>query len=179
MAWSWHLATDWKLSDVAMWKTDFEYQHRRERSVAGYQMLGGTWCSGTGYGFPVGDARKSTMVRSRTSSTLSMPVLRLDLDVTPDWHVYFSGSYSHSLIDDNVIYPYGCYYEAACDPTQGGTAPPYFFAPDGTYDIYDYRDPGERRADALGEVIAAGAYQDWAAMLHIILSSADRSFIAV
>jgi iron complex outermembrane receptor protein len=81
---------------------------------------------------------------------------RLDLDVTPVWHVYFAGSYSHSLIDDNVIYPYGCYYEVACDPTQGGTAPPYFFAPDGTYDIYDYRSPGERRIDALGEAIALG-----------------------
>jgi iron complex outermembrane receptor protein len=31
-----------------------------------------------------------------------------------------------------------------------GTAP-YFFAPDGTYDIYDYRDPGELRIDAQAE----------------------------
>ncbi len=36
------LATDWKLSPQAMLKTDFEYQHKRERSVAGYQLLGGT-----------------------------------------------------------------------------------------------------------------------------------------
>ena len=32
-------------------------------------------------------------------------------------------------------------------------APDYFFAPDGTYDIYDYRDPGELRIDAQAEAL--------------------------
>jgi iron complex outermembrane recepter protein len=149
------LATDWKLSDVTMWKTDFEYQHKRERSVAGYQLLGGAAVPALNTVYP------SVMLGNQIWSKPNIfdainGNSRLDLAVTPDWHVYFAGSYSHSLIDDNVIYPYGCYYEAACDPTQGGTAPPYFFAPDGTYDIYDYRDPGERRVDALGEVVASG-----------------------
>jgi len=149
------LAADWKLSDVATWKTDFEYQHKRERSVAGYQLLGGTVVPALNTVFP------SAMLGNQPWSKPNIfdginGSSRLDLDVTPDWHVYFEASYSHSLIDDNVIYPYGCYYEAACDPTQGGTAPPYFFAPDGTYDIYDYRDPGERRVDALGEAVASG-----------------------
>ena len=156
------LATDWKLSDVAVWKTDFEYQHKRERSVAGYQLLGG---SRDGSPVPVVPALDtvypSVMLGNQPWSKPNIfdainGNSRLDLDVTPDWHVYFAGSYSYSLIDDNVIYPYGCYYEAACDPTQGGTAPPYLFAPDGTYDLYDYRDPGERRVDALGEAIAFG-----------------------
>jgi iron complex outermembrane receptor protein len=149
------LATDWKLSDVAVWKTDVESQHKRERSVAGYQLLGGTTVPALDTVFP------SAMLGNQPWSKPNIfdginGNSRMDLDVTPDWHVYFAGSYSHSLIDDNVIYPYGCYYEAACDPTQGGTAPPYFFAPDGTYDLYDYRDPGERRVDALGEAIALG-----------------------
>jgi len=62
---------------------------------------------------------------------------------------------SHSLIQDNVIYAYGCYYEAEC-LGNGGTAPDYFFAPDGTYDIYDYRDPGELRMDAEAEAMVTG-----------------------
>jgi iron complex outermembrane receptor protein len=147
------LASDWKLSSAATWKTDFEYQHKRERSVAGYQLLGGTVVPSLDAVFP------SVMLGNQPWSKPNIfdainSGSRLDLDVAPDWHVYFAGSYSHSLIDDNVIYPYGCYYEAECNVAGG--PPPYFFAPDGTYDIYDYRDPGERRVDALGEAIALG-----------------------
>jgi iron complex outermembrane recepter protein len=147
------LATDWKLSPVAVWKTDFEYQHKRERSVAGYQLLGGAVVPALNTVYP--SVMLGNQIWSKPNIFDAMNGnSRLDLDVTPDWHVYFAGSYSHSLIDDNVIYPYGCYYEAECNVPGG--PPPYFFAPDGTYDIYDYRDPGERRLDALGEGIAAG-----------------------
>ncbi len=32
----------------------------------------------------------------------------------------------------------------------------YFFCPDGTYGIYDYRDPGELRMDAVAEALITG-----------------------
>ena len=35
-------AADWKITPKAILKTDFEYQHKLERSVSGYQLLGGT-----------------------------------------------------------------------------------------------------------------------------------------
>ncbi len=38
----------------------------------------------------------------------------------------------------------------------GGTSPDYFFAPDGGYDIYDYRNPGELRIDAQAEAMITG-----------------------
>ena len=50
---------------------------------------------------------------------------------------------------------YGCSYEALCQGN-GGSAPDYFFAPDGGYDIYDYRDPGELRIDAQGQALITG-----------------------
>jgi iron complex outermembrane receptor protein len=56
-----------------------------------------------------------------------------------------------------VIYPYGSQDEngnSICTNTP--SAPGYFFCPDGTYAIWDYRDPGERRIDAEGEAIATG-----------------------
>ncbi len=147
------LAADWKLSEQASFRTDFEYQHKRERSVAGYQLLGGTTVPRLNRVFPsemLGDQpwSKPNIFDSINGNA------RLDLQVTPLWHVDFAGSYSHSLIDDNVIYPYGCYYEAACNVSGGPN--PWFFAPDGTYDIYDFRSPGERRIDAEGEAIASG-----------------------
>ena len=53
-----------------------------------------------------------------------------------------------------MLYAYGCYYEAECNT---GSAPyPLFFAPDGTYDIYDYRNPGELRIDAEAEAMITG-----------------------
>jgi iron complex outermembrane receptor protein len=53
-----------------------------------------------------------------------------------------------------VIYAYGCYYDAECN--SGSSPYPWFFAPDGTYDIYDYRDPGELRIDAESEAMVTG-----------------------
>jgi iron complex outermembrane receptor protein len=80
---------------------------------------------------------------------------RLDYDLAPMWRASAAVSYSHSLINDNVIYAYGCSYEALCQAS-GGAAPNYFFAPDGGYDIYDYRDPGELRIDAVAEALVTG-----------------------
>ena len=37
-------------------------------------------------------------------------------------------------------------------------APVYFFCPDGSYEIYDYRSPGELRIDAVGEALAQGHF---------------------
>ena len=81
--------------------------------------------------------------------------VRFDDDLPGAWKVFAAAGYSHSLIDDNVVYAYGCAYEAACTDL-GGSAPDYFFAPDGTYDIYDYRNPGELRIDAQAETMATG-----------------------
>ena len=148
-------SADWKLSDAAMLKADFEYQHKRERSVAGYQLLGGTIVPDLNRLYP------STMLADQPWSKPNIfdafnANARLDTKITPNWHAYLAASYSHSLIDDNVIYPYG-----AALANDGVTplcpdAPYYFFCPDGSYEAYDYRSPGELRIDTLGEAVASG-----------------------
>ena len=67
-------------------------------------------------------------------------------------------SFSHSLIQDNVIYAYGSSLDASgnADCPGAPNAPAYFFCPDGTYGIYDYRDPGELRIDAESEAMLIG-----------------------
>ena len=45
---------------------------------------------------------------------------RLDYTFSPSWLRFAAASLSHSLIQDNVLYAYGCYYEAECN---NGTAP--------------------------------------------------------
>ena len=37
-------------------------------------------------------------------------------------------------------------------------SPYYFFCPDGSYEIYDYRSPGELRIDAVGEALVLGHF---------------------
>ena len=144
-------AADWKLSPKAILNTDFEYQHKVERSVCGYQLLGGTTVPDLSRVYPSTMLGEQSWAKPNTFDTYNTGA-RMDYDLPKMWHAFAQGGFSHSLIDDNVVYAYGCGYEAACE----GTAPPYFFAPDGGYDIYDYRDPGELRIDAEAESLATG-----------------------
>ena len=133
---------------------DFEYQHKLQRSEAGYQLLGGTTV-------PVG-VFPSVMLgyqpwsKPNTFDTFNAGS-RLQHAFNPNWSARVSGSYSHSLIDDNVIWPYG----AALDQNGNSlcpNSPLYFFCPDGSYEIYDYRSPGELRIDVDGEALLQGHF---------------------
>jgi iron complex outermembrane receptor protein len=146
-------AADWKISTRAILKGNFEYQHKVERSVCGYQLLGGTTVPDLGKVYPSTMLGEQSWAKPNTFDTFNTGA-RFDYDLPHEWKTFLAASYSHSLIDDNVVYAYGCYNEAECN---SGSAPyPWFFASDGTYDIYDYRDPGELRIDALAEAIVTG-----------------------
>jgi len=131
---------------------DFEYQHKVQRSEAGYQLLGGTTVPepvfpSTMLGFQSWSKPNTFDVFNAGS--------RLTHTFNAKWSAQISGSYSHSLIDDNVIWPYG----AALDQDGNSLCPDspyYFFCPDGSYEVYDYRSPGELRIDAVGEALVHG-----------------------
>ena len=131
---------------------DFEYQHKVQRSEAGYQLLGGTIVPWPVY--------PSTMLGYQPwSKPNTFDVFnagsRLQHSFSTNWSAQLNGSYSHSLIDDNVIWPYG----AALDADGNSLcpdSPAYFFCPDGSYEIYDYRSPGELRIDAVGDALVLG-----------------------
>ena len=146
-------AADWRLNAATIVKGDFEYQHKTERDGSGYQLLGGTVLP------DINRIYRSTMLGDQpwslpdTYDTFNTDV-RVERTFSRTWLGFAAANLSHSLIQDNVIYAYGCYYEAECNT---GAAPnPFFFAPDGTYDIYDYRDPGELRIDAEAEAMVTG-----------------------
>lgn len=138
-------AADWKLSPKAILKGDFEYQHKVERSVCGYQLLGGTVVPDLDRIYPSTMLGEQSWTKPNTFDTHNSDA-RFDYELPRGWKAFAAASYSHSLIDDNVIYPYG----------NSVSSPYYFFAPDGTYDIYDYRNPGELRIDAQAEAIVMG-----------------------
>lgn len=145
------LAANWAVNPRFTLRGDFEYQHQVQRSVAGYQLLGGTTVPSPVY--PSTMLGQQSWSKPNTFDAINTS-LRFFYLLDPNWSIEGAAGYSGSLIDDNVVYPYGCYYEAAC--TLPGGSPPWFFAPDGTYDIYDYRNPGELRIDAEGKLMLTG-----------------------
>jgi iron complex outermembrane recepter protein len=147
-------AADWKMTSKATLKNDFEYQHKVERSVCGYQLLGGTTVPDLDKVYPSTMLGAQAWAPPNTFDAYNAGT-RFDYALSNSWRTFAAASFSHSLIDDNVVYAYGCSYEAACQGN-GGDAPDYFFAPDGGYDIYDYRDPGELRIDAQAEALISG-----------------------
>ncbi len=155
---------DWKLDPATFLRTDFEYQHRIQRSVAGYQLLGGTVVPAhMSPDVMLGDQAWS---KPNTFDTFNSGA-RLDRTLPADWHAYFAGSYSRSLIDDNVIWPYGAALDANGNPLCPNS-PIYFFCPDGSYEIYDYRSPEELRIDAVGEALLNGVVKTGAIRNHMV-----------
>ena len=144
----------WQLGANTQLTTDFEYQHKVERSEAGYQLLGGTTVPAPV--FPSVMLGFQPWSKPNTFDTFNAGS-HLEHRLGKNWSMRFSSSYSHSLIDDNVIWPYG----AALDANGNSlcpNSPPYFFCPDGSYEIYDYRSPGELRIDAVGEALVLGHF---------------------
>ncbi|MEO6804449.1 MAG: TonB-dependent siderophore receptor [Granulicella sp.] len=144
-------AADWNINSKLVLRNDFEYQHKVQRSVSGYQLLGGRTIPDPVY--PSTMLGHQNWSKPNTFDTFNTGS-RLDYDFHRAWHAFAAVSYSHSLINDNVVYAYGCYYQDVCN-VPGGPAP-WFFAPDGTYDIYDYRNPGELRINAQAESLVTG-----------------------
>jgi iron complex outermembrane receptor protein len=152
-------AADWKISPRIVWKNDFEYQHKTERDGSGFQLLGGATLPNINQIYPSTMLGEQAWAPPDTYDTFNAGT-RFNFILSPNWTAFVAGSFSHSLIQDNVIYAYG----ASLDPNNGYAvncpnapyAPAYFFCPDGTYGIYDYRDPGELRIDAEAEAMVTG-----------------------
>ena len=102
-------AADWKISPKAILKGDFEYQHKVERSVCGYQLLGGTTVPDLEPAFIRRRCWASSRGPSRIPSTRSTPARAWTTILPHGWRAFAAASFSHSLIDDNVVYAYGCY----------------------------------------------------------------------
>jgi iron complex outermembrane receptor protein len=157
-------SADWKISPKALLKGDFEYQHKVERSVCGYQLLGGTMLPDLDKIYPSTMLGEQSWAKPNTFDTFNTGA-RLDYDLPHEWRAFAAVSYSHSLIDDNVVYVYGTPFDANgnVDCPGAPNAPSYFFCPSvpgvtdgGDYGIYDYRNPGELRIDAQAEALITG-----------------------
>ncbi|MEO5829560.1 MAG: TonB-dependent siderophore receptor [Rhodanobacter sp.] len=153
------LAADWKISPNATLQLDSNYQASSQRSVSGYQLLGGSTIPA--------HASRTRMLgfepwQQPVGIDSSNSTLRFDYHLSEAWTAQLSASHSRAVINDNVAFAYGCFYSADC---ASGATPGWFFAPNGDYDIYDYRSPGDTRVNDEARAVLKGAF-DTGAISH-------------
>ncbi|UDU82665.1 TonB-dependent siderophore receptor [Pseudomonas sp. HN2-3] len=123
------LAFDWQINPDATLQLDAEYQHREQRSVPGYQLLGGTQV-------PHGIDPDDRLAYQQWAKPVQNDSLnlggRFEYRFSETWTGTLSASRSKVVIDDYSAFAWGS--------SEGA-----FFASNGDYDIYDYRSPDDTR----------------------------------
>jgi iron complex outermembrane receptor protein len=146
------LAADWKINDDSKLELDTDYQTSGQRSVSGYQLLGGTT-------LPPHPSRTQLLGyqpwQRPVGIDASNTTLRYSYRFSDDWTARLSAGHSRTRIDDNVAFAYGCFYAASC---ASGATPGYFFAPNGDYDVYDFRSPDDTRQNDELRAVVAGSF---------------------
>lgn len=146
------LAADWKIAPGTTLELDSNYQTSAQRSVSGYQLLGGTTLpQDPDPGLMLGYQPWQQPVSIRATNASA----RLRHALGEDWTLRLAAGRSRSVIDDNVAFAYGCWYVDAC----WSGNPPWYFAPDGSYDIYDYRSPDDTRTGDNARASLEGRFQ--------------------
>ncbi|MGH8449180.1 TonB-dependent siderophore receptor, partial [Pseudomonas sp.] len=148
------LAFDWNISPDAVLQLDAEYQNKQQRSVPGYQLLGGTEV-------PHDASPKKLLGHQTGSHQVGIDSLNLngkfEYRFSDQWKGSLSAAHSKVVIDDYSSFAWGCYYVADCGKNT--------FSPKGDYDIYDYRSPDDTRRDDEVQAAMTGLF-DTAGLGH-------------
>ena len=145
------LAFDWNINDQSTLQLDVEYQTKEQRSVPGYQLLGGAE-------LPHDASPRKLLGYQSGSNRVGIDSLnmtgRYEYRLSDDWKASLSASRSRVVIDDYSAFAYGCYYQSDCpaEPLTG------HFTPSGGYDIYDFRSPDDTRRNDEVEASMTGLF---------------------
>lgn len=123
------LAFDWQINPDAVLQLDAEYQQREQRSVPGYQLLGGN-------SLPHGIDPHDRLAYQHWANPVTIDSLnlggRFEYRFSDNWTGSVSASRSKVVIDDYSSFAWGS--------SEGA-----YFSEAGDYDIYDYRSPDDTR----------------------------------
>ncbi|MNZ63074.1 Ferrichrome receptor FcuA precursor [compost metagenome] len=123
------LAFDWQINPDAVLQLDAEYQQREQRSVPGYQLLGGTR-------LPHDIDPHDRLAYQQWANPVTIDSLnlggRFEYRFSDNWTGTVSASRSKVVIDDYSSFAWGS--------SEGA-----YFSSAGDYDIYDYRSPDDTR----------------------------------
>ena len=143
------LAFDWNISPDALLQLDVEYQTKEQRSVPGYQLLGGTE-------LPHDASPKKLLGHQSGSKPVTIDSLNMngnfEYRFSDNWKGTLSASRSKVVIDDYSAFAWGgCATGDAC--SQGN-----YFTPEGGYDIYDFRSPDDTRRNDEAQATLSGSF---------------------
>lgn len=128
------LAFDWNISPDAVLQLDAEYQNKQQRSVPGYQLLGGTQV-------PHDASPKKLLGHQTGSKQVGIDSLNLngtfEYRFSDQWKGSVSAARSKVVIDDYSSFAWG----------GATTGLGNYFTTEGNYDVYDYRSPDDTRRD--------------------------------
>ena len=145
------LAFDWNISPNALLQLDVEYQTKEQRSVPGYQLLGGTE-------LPHPASPKKLLAHQSGSKPVTIDSLNLngnfEYRFSDNWTGNLSASRSKVVIDDYSSFAWGCYGSTRCTSTV-----PNYFSPEGNYDIYDFRSPDDTRRNDEVQAALSGSFE--------------------
>ena len=146
------LAFNWNISPDAVLQLDAEYQNKQQRSVPGYQLLGGTEV-------PHDASPKKLLGHQSGSKQVGIDSLNLNgtfkYRFSDQWTGNLSAARSKVVIDDYSSFAWG-----GATTGVGNT-----FTPAGNYDIYDYRSPDDTRRDDEVQAAMTGLF-DTAGLGH-------------
>ncbi|WPN96150.1 TonB-dependent siderophore receptor [Pseudomonas sp. MUP55] len=139
------LAFDWNISPDAVLRLDAEYQNKQQRSVPGYQLLGGTEV-------PHDASPKKLLGHQTGSRQVGIDSLNLngtfEYRFSEQWKGSVSAARSKVMIDDYSAFAWGG------DTNGVGN----YFTPEGDYGIYDYRSPDDTRRDDEVQAAMTGVF---------------------
>ncbi|KRG71795.1 TonB-dependent receptor [Stenotrophomonas terrae] len=161
------LATDWLIGERGKLEVDANYQTSMQRSASGYQLLGGST-------LPTGVDREHMLGYQPWQQPVGIASTNITAlhtyDFNANWQSRVALSHSRTVIDDNVAFAYGCYYATQC---ADGSVPGNYFAPNGDYDIYDYRSPDDTRRNQELRAELRGSF-DTGPLGHQLTVGADQ-----
>ncbi|ASU37850.1 TonB-dependent siderophore receptor [Herbaspirillum sp. meg3] len=140
------VAANWDITSTAHLQFNIEYQKKAQKSVAGYQLLGGKTVPS--------NVSPSTMLSPQSwvqpvrIDSLNMNT-RFDVELNADWSAYVNIGRSRAVIDDYLAFPYGSNVATSFSPT---------FAANGDFDVYDYRSPDDTRRNDEGQAVLQGNF---------------------
>lgn len=162
------IAADWHISPNATLELDSDYEARAQRSVSGFQLLGGSKLpTHVDVTRMLGYEPWQQPVSIHASNTS----VRFTEQLSTDWQLRLAGGHSRAVIDDNVAFAYGCYYVSLC--ADGTAVPGHFFAPNGEYDVYDWRSPDDTRSDDEVRAVLQGRVDTGAVTQQISFGVSD------
>ncbi len=125
------LAGDWRLGTNTLLEAEIEYSHREQHSVPGFSVLGSVVPAPGNPRINLNNQPWSTPAQFDATTGSLRWRQRLD----QQWSLLAQAATQQLKSDDNTAFPYGCSAENVYDR----------YCSDGTYDLYDYRSPDERR----------------------------------